>query len=136
MLRDCLMCGMRLGVWVAVVVWVVGFAAAAGWGQGSAGGGVVSYGPELQGFAYPYPVGEFAFTSQRQAMHMAYMDVRPKAANGRTVVLLHGKNFCAATWKQTIDVLVEWGYRVVAPDQIGFCRGTRTRCWRRWGWGG
>jgi pimeloyl-ACP methyl ester carboxylesterase len=58
-------------------------------------------------------------------MHMAYMDVRPKAANGRTVVLLHGKNFCAATWKQTIDALVERGYRVVAPDQIGFCKSTK-----------
>jgi pimeloyl-ACP methyl ester carboxylesterase len=58
-------------------------------------------------------------------MHMAFMDVRPKAANGRTVVLLHGKNFCAATWKQAIDVLVERGYRVVAPDQIGFCKSTK-----------
>jgi pimeloyl-ACP methyl ester carboxylesterase len=56
---------------------------------------------------------------------MAYMDVRPKLPNGRTAVLLHGKNFCAATWKQTIDALVAAGYRVVAPDQIGFCKSTK-----------
>ena len=84
-----------------------------------------SYGLELQGFQYPYPVAEFNFSSQRQIMHMAYMDVRSKIPNGRTAVLLHGKNFCAATWKQTIDVLVENGYRVVAPDQIGFCKSTK-----------
>jgi pimeloyl-ACP methyl ester carboxylesterase len=58
-------------------------------------------------------------------MQMAYMDVRPKAGNGRTAVLLHGKNFCAATWKQTIDALVAAGYRVIAPDQIGFCKSTK-----------
>jgi pimeloyl-ACP methyl ester carboxylesterase len=40
---------------------------------------------------------------------------------------LHGENFCAATWKQTIDVLVENGYRVVAPDQIGFCKSTKPK---------
>jgi len=41
------------------------------------------------------------------------------------VVLLHGKNFCAATWKESIDVLTEAGYRVIAPDQIGFCKSTK-----------
>src|SRR6202050_1992447 len=57
-----------------------------------------SYGPELQGFDYPYPVSHFDFPSQRQTMHMAYMDVQPKSPNGRIAVLMHGKNFCAATW--------------------------------------
>ncbi len=47
-------------------------------------------------------------------------------ANGRTVVLLHGKNFCCgATWERTISVLTEAGYRVVAPDQIGFCKSAK-----------
>jgi len=41
------------------------------------------------------------------------------------VVLLHGKNFCAATWEDTITVLAEAGYRVIAPDQIGFCKSTK-----------
>jgi pimeloyl-ACP methyl ester carboxylesterase len=83
------------------------------------------YGPELQGFDYPYPVGRFAISSQRQIVRMAYMDVAPKRPNGRTVVLLHGKNFCAATWKESIDVLTDAGYRVIAPDQIGFCKSTK-----------
>ncbi|AME26763.1 MULTISPECIES: alpha/beta fold hydrolase [Burkholderiaceae] len=83
------------------------------------------YGPELQGFDYPYPVGQFAISSQRQIVRMAYMDVASKNPNGRTVVLLHGKNFCAATWKESIDVLTNAGYRVIAPDQIGFCKSTK-----------
>jgi pimeloyl-ACP methyl ester carboxylesterase len=53
------------------------------------------------------------------------MDVRPSEPNGRTVVLLHGKNFCAATWRDTIAVLTGAGYRVIAPDQIGFCKSSK-----------
>lgn len=83
------------------------------------------YGPELEGFEYPYPVLRFAFESQQSQMQMAYLDVAPDAPNGRTVVLLHGKNFCAGTWAQTIAALVRAGYRVVAPDQIGFCKSTK-----------
>jgi pimeloyl-ACP methyl ester carboxylesterase len=57
---------------------------------------------------------------------MAYMDVAPAgAANGKTAVLLHGKNFCGATWEQTITELSKAGYRVVAPDQIGFCASSK-----------
>jgi pimeloyl-ACP methyl ester carboxylesterase len=84
-----------------------------------------SYGPELQGFDYPYPVAHFDFSSQRQKLRMAYLDVAPKKANGRTAVLMHGKNFCAATWRTTIDTLSAEGFRVIAPDQIGFCKSTK-----------
>ncbi|MBN3767320.1 alpha/beta hydrolase [Burkholderia sp. Ac-20365] len=84
-----------------------------------------AYGPELQGFDYPAPVHQFAFTSQGEALHMAYMDVAPDHPNGRTVVLLHGKNFCAATWEGTIARLSAAGYRVIAPDQIGFCKSSK-----------
>lgn len=95
-----------------------------------AGGSVVAaadacYGPELQGFKYPYTVSHFDFPSQRQTLHMAYLDVPAKSPNGRTAVLLHGKNFCAATWHTTIDALAAAGYRVIAPDQIGFCKSTK-----------
>jgi pimeloyl-ACP methyl ester carboxylesterase len=41
------------------------------------------------------------------------------------VVLLHGKNFCGATWEGTIKALSEAGYRVVTPDQIGFCKSSK-----------
>jgi pimeloyl-ACP methyl ester carboxylesterase len=84
-----------------------------------------AYGPQLRGFDYPWPVAHFAFTSQGETLDMAYMDVKPPAPNGKIVVLLHGKNFCAATWQNTIAVLIERGYRVIAPDQIGFCKSTK-----------
>ncbi|CRM41232.1 alpha/beta hydrolase [Pseudomonas sp. 25 R 14] len=85
-----------------------------------------SYGPQLQGFQYPYPVEYFDFQSQGQSVQMGYMDVPAKApANGRSVVLMHGKNFCGATWEASIKALSEAGYRVIAPDQIGFCTSTK-----------
>jgi pimeloyl-ACP methyl ester carboxylesterase len=85
-----------------------------------------TFGPELQGFDYPWPVRDYAFVSQGEAMTMRYMDVPPTTApNGATAVLLHGKNFCAATWEQTIRALSGHGYRVIAPDQIGFCKSSK-----------
>ena len=56
---------------------------------------------------------------------MSYLDVRPQRSNGRTIVLLHGKNFCAGTWETTIRALGEAGWRVVAPDQFGFCKSSK-----------
>ncbi|MRW93864.1 alpha/beta fold hydrolase [Duganella sp. FT80W] len=85
-----------------------------------------TYGPQLEGFTYPHPVQKYSFTSQGLNLQMAYMDVAPTAnANGKTAVLLHGKNFCGATWEQTITELTKAGYRVVAPDQIGFCASSK-----------
>lgn len=85
-----------------------------------------SYGPQLEGFTYPHPIQRFEFPSQGRALSMAFIDVAPVgAANGRTAVLLHGKNFCGATWERTIEVLARAGFRVIAPDQIGFCASTK-----------
>jgi pimeloyl-ACP methyl ester carboxylesterase len=85
-----------------------------------------AYGPELQGFEYPWPVSYFSLTSQGEKLGMAYMDVKPAATpNGKTAVLFHGKNFCAATWHDTIGALTAAGYRVVAVDQIGFCKSSK-----------
>jgi pimeloyl-ACP methyl ester carboxylesterase len=84
-----------------------------------------AYGPELQGFDYPAPVSHYHLTSQGNDLDMAYLDVAPARPNGRTAVLLHGKNFCAATWQATIQVLSNAGYRVIAPDQIGFCKSSK-----------
>ena len=83
------------------------------------------YGAELQGFDYPAPVASFTFTAQGQSMHMAYLDYQPTQANGHAVVLLHGKNFCAATWHETAQMLQQAGFRVVVPDQIGFCKSAK-----------
>lgn len=71
------------------------------------------YGQELEGFQYPHPVQRYHFASQGQQLQMAYMDVAPTAkANGRTAVLMHGKNFCGATWDSQITALAAAGYRV------------------------
>src|SRR3974390_3185222 len=85
-----------------------------------------AYGPELQGFEYPWPVSYYSLTSQGEKLRMAFMDVKPAGTpNGKTVVLFHGKNFCAATWQGTIAALTAAGYRVIAVDQIGFCKSSK-----------
>lgn len=85
-----------------------------------------TYGLRLEGFDYPHPTQTYAFESRGQTLDMVYMDIAPQGnANGKTVVLLHGKNFCAATWEGSIDVLAKQGYRVVAVDQIGFCKSSK-----------
>ena len=91
-----------------------------------AGEKTIGYGAELEGFPYPYALEHFRFASQGQDLQMGYMDVAPKGhSKGHTVVLMHGKNFCGATWEATISVLAGEGYRVVVPDQIGFCSSTK-----------
>ena len=85
-----------------------------------------AYGPELQGFVYPYELNSYFFESQGTHLKMGYMDTPASGKpNGRTVVLMHGKNFCGATWGDSIGVLSQAGYRVVTPDQIGFCSSTK-----------
>jgi pimeloyl-ACP methyl ester carboxylesterase len=56
---------------------------------------------------------------------MAYMDVPAAQPNGQTVVLLHGKNFTASYWEPTIRFLSARGFRVIAPDQIGFGKSSK-----------
>ena len=58
---------------------------------------------------------------------MSFMDVVPDNPNGQVAVLLHGKNFCGATWEQTAQALLSAGYRVLIPDQIGFCKSSKPR---------
>ncbi|AWF79559.1 alpha/beta hydrolase [Microbulbifer sp. A4B17] len=81
----------------------------------------------LSDYQYPYPVNHFQFKQRGQPLTMAYMDVPP--AQGKkprgTVLLLHGKNFSAAYWQDTISQLNQLGYRVVAPDQIGFGKSSK-----------
>lgn len=84
------------------------------------------YDAELTQVAYPFEVHFRDFTSQGQRLRMAYMDVQPTAApNGKTVVLLHGKNFSGAYWERTVRALAERGYRVVVPDQVGFGKSSK-----------
>ena len=81
--------------------------------------------PELSTYAYPFTVRDFTFESQRQPLRMAYMDERPAQWNGRTVLLLHGKNFGGYAWAETMRALLERGCRVVAPDQVCFGKSTK-----------
>ncbi|KAH6608672.1 Epoxide hydrolase [Trichoderma cornu-damae] len=91
----------------------------------------ISRGPfpkDLNGsnFTYPYPVNVFTFRSQQQTLQMAFMDVKPTCSpNGQTAVVLHGKNFCGPTWNATIVALANAGYRVIAPDQVGWCKSSK-----------
>jgi pimeloyl-ACP methyl ester carboxylesterase len=81
--------------------------------------------PELTDYQYPFPVRFYEADTQGQKLRMAYMDVAAAKPNGRTVVLLHGKNFSGAYWAETIKALTAEGYRVVAPDQIGFGKSSK-----------
>ena len=48
----------------------------------------------LEGFPYPYPVHFMPITLEGEDLRLAYMDAPPVGpSNGRTVVLLHGRNF-------------------------------------------
>ncbi|RYZ44664.1 MAG: alpha/beta hydrolase, partial [Chitinophagaceae bacterium] len=49
----------------------------------------------------------------------------PANPNGKTVLLLHGKNFSGAYWDSTAAVLSSNGFRVIMPDQVGFGRSSK-----------
>ena len=78
----------------------------------------------------PIPSSATSSSPRANRSTMAYMDVRPAQPNGKTVVLLHGKNFCGATWEDAIGPLRDAGYRVVVPDQIGFCKSTKPQAYQ------
>lgn len=59
---------------------------------------------------------------------MSFMDIPPDTnvtANGQVAVMFHGKNFCGPTWIQTITNMTAHGYRVVAVEQVGFCKSSK-----------
>ncbi|WP_193211390.1 alpha/beta fold hydrolase [Luteolibacter marinus] len=80
---------------------------------------------KLDGYPYPYPVKYRKIVDPWHDLQGAYMDLAPAKPNGRAVLLLHGKNFSGAYWKETADALLEDGYRVVIPDQIGFGKSSK-----------
>jgi pimeloyl-ACP methyl ester carboxylesterase len=83
------------------------------------------YGINLEGFPYPHPVNLLPLVNDGERLRMAYMDVTPTQPNGRTVVLLHGRNFPSSYWAPVIAMLSAAGYRVVVPDQIGFGKSSK-----------
>lgn len=86
---------------------------------------VVPLGICLENYAYPYPVQYISLNIQGEQLKMAYMDVQPAQYNGHNIILLHGKNFNGAYWATTIQALIEKGYRVIVPDQIGFGKSSK-----------
>ena len=81
---------------------------------------------KLSGYKYPFETRELPLTEQGQALTMVYMDLKPEGvANGRTALLLHGKNFSGAYWDRTAKELAKRGFRVVIPDQIGFGKSSK-----------
>jgi pimeloyl-ACP methyl ester carboxylesterase len=81
----------------------------------------------LDEWPYPHPVRFLPLTVEGRSLRMAYMDVPPANgnANGRSVVLLHGKNFYGGYWENTIAALSSAGYRVIVPDQLGFGKSSK-----------
>ena len=84
-----------------------------------------SYGPELQGFAYPWPVAHYRFTSQGDALDMAYMDVKPAQPERTHGSAAARQEFLCRHLAEHHRRLTEAGYRVIAPDQIGFCKSSK-----------
>ncbi|HKS26748.1 MAG TPA: alpha/beta hydrolase [Pyrinomonadaceae bacterium] len=114
---------------IVLLALMLGALSGAGQAQGTkaAGAGQASTAldPELTNYQYPFPVKFFEVNTQGQKLRMAYMDVSAEKPNGRTVLLLHGKNFSGAYWAPTIRALAGAGYRVIAPDQIGFGKSSK-----------
>jgi haloalkane dehalogenase len=70
------------------------------------------------------PLADFpyqpAFAQVGDDLRMAYVQAGP--VDGPPVLLLHGEPTWAYLWRTVIPVLAEAGYRVIAPDLIGFGR--------------
>lgn len=79
----------------------------------------------LENYEYPFPVHYISLTIQNQPLKMAYMDVSPANPNSKTILLLHGKNFNGAYWRETAKALSAQGFRVIIPDQIGFGKSSK-----------
>jgi pimeloyl-ACP methyl ester carboxylesterase len=80
----------------------------------------------LENVKYAYPIKYFNVNTEGQFLKMAYMDVHPTSvANGRTVMLFHGKNFGGYYWTNVIKQLTQSGFRVLVPDQIGFGKSSK-----------
>lgn len=63
-------------------------------------------GLSLENYEYPYEVHYLPLNSQNQTLRMAYMDVQPEKPNGKSIMLLHGKNFNGAYWESTASATV------------------------------
>ncbi|MBV9672765.1 MAG: alpha/beta hydrolase [Verrucomicrobia bacterium] len=87
---------------------------------------VAPLGIGFEELTYPYPTAYLNLLVEGQEVRMSFMDVpASKNANGRTVLLLHGKNFWGAYWADTIRHFSDQGFRVIVPDQLGFGKSSK-----------
>lgn len=86
---------------------------------------LIAYDAELSQAKYPFLVHFKTIHSQNQKLKMAFMDIQPKHPNGKTILMLHGKNFNGAYWEETAKTLSEKGFRLIIPDQIGFGKSSK-----------
>lgn len=56
---------------------------------------------------------------------ISFLDAGPR--DGTLIVLVHGWPAIAETWKPQIDALIALGFRVVAPDMLGYGHSTKSR---------
>lgn len=82
---------------------------------------------ELTTVKYPFPVKVKMIKNQGQELKIVYMDARPEKPNGKTIVLLHGKNFNGYYFEETAKALLKEGFRVIMPDQIGFGKSSKPK---------
>jgi pimeloyl-ACP methyl ester carboxylesterase len=112
----------RVKVWLGISLFATAVASA----QDNPPSYEVPLGIALESYAYPHAVKMLALENEGQAVRMAFMDVPPTGnANGRTALLMHGKNFASDYWENAIQALAAAGYRVVVPDQIGFGKSSK-----------
>ncbi len=62
------------------------------------------------------------YLTHPDGLRQHYVDERPEGAARGTFLLLHGEPTWSYLYKDWIEPLVDLGYRVVAPDHLGFGR--------------
>jgi pimeloyl-ACP methyl ester carboxylesterase len=83
-------------------------------------------GAALEGLPPAFPVHFVPASVEGRHVRLAYYDVAPAGpGNGRTVVLLHGKNFWGDAWADVARSLAARGFRVIVPDLLGFGRSSK-----------
>jgi pimeloyl-ACP methyl ester carboxylesterase len=83
-------------------------------------------GAALEGLDAPFPVEFMPAVVEGEDVRIAYFDVPPEApANGRVVLLFHGKNFWGDSFAPLAHTLAGKGFRVIIPDQLGFGRSSK-----------
>ena len=79
-----------------------------------------------EGVSYPHPVSFLQVEIAGHVVRMAFMDVAPAGPAKGTVLLFHGKNFASDYWAPAIKGLRDARWRVIAPDQIGFGKSSKS----------